>query len=128
MPTTILDAIVWLAVLSPCEPPLEAELWRFPPRAVARQAMEFNREYRRHVEGRWWMESHNRDHWGEVLRETDYLFHCWDWLCAAQGGEGRDEEYWRRSLREVRRRIGEEAYWAGQMPPAAPVWRFKPLR
>lgn len=110
-------------ILSP-DPPL-ADRDRFPMRELAREAMQFNRAYRRHVENRQAFELHNWWYWQEVLTETDYLYHTWDWLHAAQGGEGRDEVYWRHSLLRLRELLGDEAYFTGVMPPAAPVWRFR---
>lgn len=119
-----MDCVLATLLVFSTDPPL-SDRERFPPRAVACQAMEFNRAYRRHVEGRQLLELHHWWYWQEVLRETDYLFHCWDWLHAAQGGEGRDEEYWRRSLRRLRELVGDEAYFQGAMPPPVPVWRFQ---
>ena len=97
---------------------------RFPPREMAKQAMEFNRAYRLHVQDRQMMELHNFWYWQEVLEETDYLYHCHDWLHAAQNGEGRDETYWIISLQRLKELIGNDAYNAGVMPPNVPVHRF----
>lgn len=108
----------------PTDPPLY-DRGRFPPREVAYEAMVLNRAYRRHVETRRWTSLHERDYWATVLQETDYLFHCWDWLHAAQGGEGRDQQYWQYALKRLRDLLGEDAYHAGQMPPAVPLWRFR---
>lgn len=110
-------------LLTPPEPGLY-DRQRFPPREAAFQAIQFNRAYRLHLQNRQMMELHNWWHWQEALNETDYLFHCWDWLHAAQGGEGREETYWRSSLQRLRELIGEDAYNAGTMPPNVPTWRF----
>jgi hypothetical protein len=111
------------AVLMVSDPPL-ADRHRFPSRDVASRAMQFNRTYRRHVELRQMWELHRWWYWQEVRNETDYVYRCWDYLHAAQGGEGGDESYWRRSLMRLRDLIGDEAYYLGAMPPPAPVWRF----
>lgn len=105
-------------------PPL-SDRDRFPPKESARSAMQFNRAYRLHAQTRQSFELHRWWEWQETLSETDRLFHCWDWLHAAQGGEGREEAYWRTSLVRLRQLIGDEAYMAGTMPPPAPVWRFE---
>ena len=116
-----------VAPLPPPEDPPLADRERFPPRAVAAQAMACNRAYRRFVQARQALELHRWFYWQEVLAETDYLFNCWDWLHAAQGGEGRDEAYWRHSLKRLRELLGEDAYYAGRMPSCVPFWRFQPL-
>ena len=112
-----------LLIFSP-QPSL-MERVRFPPREIACEAMKFNRAYRRHVEERQALELHHWWYWQEVIGETDYLYHCWDWLHAAQGGEGRDEDYWRRSLQRLHELLGDDAYFQGVMPPPAPLWRFQ---
>lgn len=118
--------LVWLTLVSLplCDPPL-ADRNRFPPQPVAAGAMQLNRAYRKQVE-RWrWSQLHQQEYWDQVLQETDYLYHCWDWLHAAQGGEGRDDAYWRYSLHRLRDLVGEPAYQAGAMPPPVPIWRFR---
>lgn len=118
------------------EPPLEAELARFPTKEIAAGCMEFNRQYLRHVEGMRLLCPQRAEYWFEVERETDRLWYCWDALQGARYCEGEYEEgadrdgmtpaeyrrYWFQHLREL---IGDEAFHAGQMPPAAPVWRFE---
>lgn len=115
--------LIFLAFL-PQDPPL-SDRDRFPPRHVAFQAMRFNRAYYDYVKARQGLEFHRWGEWQEIVDETDALFSAWDWLHAAQEGEGRNEEYWRLSLRRVRERIGCAAYHAGQMPPPVPIWRFR---
>lgn len=108
------------------DPPL-CDRDRFPPREVAARAMQFNRAYRRHVEGRALWQTHRAEEWGQVKEEVEHLYRCWDWLHAAQGGQAGDACYWRQSLRRLRELIGDEAYYAGRMPPCVPVWRFQEL-
>ena len=118
--------IAWCLILLPADSSL-ADCHRFPPREYARQCMVFNRSYRCHVElqliwyagdtRRWW-------YWQEALWETDRLYHVWDALHAAQGGEWPDEIFRLKWLRNMREMIGEEAYAAGRMPPPVPIWRF----
>ncbi len=115
--------LLLMAFMAPGGPDLN-DRDRFPPREISRQAMQFNRAYRLHAQSRQMMELHNWQYWQEVITETDYLYHCWDWLHAAQGGEGRDETYWTASLKRLKELIGEDAYNAGTMPPNVPVNRF----
>jgi len=116
-------ACILAALLLPCDPPL-SDCDRFPPREVACQAIQFNRAYRRSVAARQRWELHHWWYWQEVLDETDWLYRCWDNLYTAEGGEGDDEESRRQSLRRLRELLGDDAYYGGRMPPAAPFWRF----
>lgn len=108
------------------DPLLDRE--RFPPRELAHAGMMFNRAFRNHLRDRAAFEPHKAEWYMDAMIETDRLFHCWDWLHAAQGGEGRDEVYWRQSMRELRNWIGDEAYYAGSMPPSVPMWAFSYAR
>ena len=121
-----MEFILAAALASPADPPV-CDRDRFPRREAAYQAMQFNRAYRHHIEARRWTYLHQREYWDQVLAETDYLFQCWDWLHAAQGGEGRDETYWRYSLKRLQSLLGDDIYLAGDMPPPVPVWRFRPI-
>ena len=108
----------------PRDPLLDRE--RFPSRELALSAMTFNREYQRHLQTRMRIESEYKWEWyREAIEENNSLFHIWDWLHAAQGGEGREETYWRHSMGQLRELIGDKAYNAGMMPPPAPTWRFE---
>ena len=115
---------ILVALLLSADPPL-SDRERFPPKEAAKQAMEFNRAYRLHLQSRQCLELHRWWDYQEAITETDYLFHAWDWLNAAQGGEGRGEDYWRLSLSRLKELIGDEAYHAGIMPPNVPMWRFQ---
>jgi hypothetical protein len=124
METFALFAI--LSLLSETTPSesLEVLQYRFPPREVAKEAMNFNRAYRLHLVSRQVYELHNFWDIQDAITETDYLYHCWDWLHAAQKGEGRDEKYWMTSFMELKKRIGEEQFRLGIMPPNVPYNRF----
>ena len=124
---TPLAGIVLAFVLVQVEPvPISLEdRFRFPSAAVCKDWLEFNRAYCLHVEARFLCEPARAEHWTVVLAETDRLYAVWDWCHAAVGGEGREEGYWLYSLGRLRRLIGDEAYQAGQLPIAVPVWRFE---
>lgn len=122
---TLSLAILSFVLSQPAEiEPIESLQSRFVPREAAFEAIKFNRAYRLHLQGRQAMELHNFWEIQEALTETDYLFHCWDWLHAAQRGEGREEPYWRESFKRLKELIGDEAFNAGQMPPNVPLNRF----
>lgn len=121
-------AILMAALLAPLDatPPL-SDRDRFPPREVVRQAMQFNQAFAAHCLLQMQFYQSDKDRWGywaQAYSETRYLFHCYDWLHAAQGGEGRDETYWRTSLCHLREMIGRDMYSAGTMPPCVPFRYF----
>jgi hypothetical protein len=123
----ILPPLITLLWADPGLPPL-SDRDRFPPREICRQAMQFNRAYKAHLTAHmaWYCGDSDRSQWFiDALAETDQFFYVWDWCHAAQGGEARDETYWREALQRVRDSIGHGAYGAGQMPPPVPVWRFE---
>jgi hypothetical protein len=111
-----------LLLIAP-DPPL-TDCDRFPPRPVAAAAMEFNRSYHRHVLLQQGIAMHHWWDWQDTLTETEYLYHCWEALSAAQGAEGNDCDTRRQGLERLRELLGEEAYYQGVMPPSVPVWRF----
>jgi hypothetical protein len=116
VPTGLWSLVVFLGVHTPRDCRL-ADREAFPPREVACGHLRAAREYRGRLEehlplGAWRYES-----WRDACRNAVWRFECWDWLHAAQGGEARGPDYWLHSLRELRRRIGDEAYFRGVMPP-----------
>jgi hypothetical protein len=97
---------------------------RFPERAVVSDLLAFNRAYRQHVDSRQAVET---VHWWELreaVQEADRLYHIWDTV-----RDARCEYYYvtvrRQALKRLQEMIGPEAYYAGQLPPYVPVWRFE---
>jgi hypothetical protein len=121
---TVALALLSFTFALPQEQPIEVLQYRFPSKEVAEEAMKFNRAYRLHLQTRQTMELHNFWEIQEAIAETDYLYHCWDWLNASQGGEGRDENYWKTAFERLRELIGDEAFYLGRMPPNVPYQRF----
>lgn len=118
-------AVAWLLVFSrPDMPPIE-DAHRFPSRAAASTAREFNRKYREHIETVQAFEPRNYIECQEILQETDWCYHCWNVLDNVHGSSGTDIETRRAALRELRILIGEQAYCEGRMPPCVPVWRLR---
>ena len=117
----------FLAVFLAVQNPPLADRHRFPPRDVCSRSMRFNRGYLRYVELQqsWYVSRSDRYwYWKQVQYDTNYIYRCWDCLNAAQGGEGGDKDYWRRSLLRLKELIGDEAYYLGVMPPPAPICYF----
>jgi hypothetical protein len=97
---------------------------RFPDRAAVNDLLAFNRAYRQHIDTRQPMEL---SRWWELrtaLQETDHLYQVWDTV-----RDARCEYYYvtvrRQALKKLRELLGEEAYYAGRMPPYVPLWRFR---
>lgn len=112
----ILTAVFVCWLLEPSTPLLH-ERDRFPDQATARENLEIARTYREYLRCKMMgAPSWQHSYWMEQYTRSNWIYQCWDWLHAAQGGEGRDQSYWRRSLYRLRELLGPEAYHAGRMP------------
>lgn len=104
------------------------ERYRFPDSPAAEAALKFNARFRTNLEaerGVWpW-------NWQEVFDAADAeafrLRQPW-WHLAWAQWPNRCEWQRRLDLRMLRDCIGQEAFDAGRMPPAVPVWRYRSLR
>jgi hypothetical protein len=103
--------------------PLVADGGRFPDRESVNALLRFNRAYYRNLEGRQVWEPDRADLIGVVMAETDRLYEVWDAV-----RDARCEFYYitdrRKALQKLRALLGDEAYFAGEMPPFVPIWRF----
>jgi hypothetical protein len=97
---------------------------RFPDRELVNELLSFNRAYRQHLctrqsvdLGRWW-------EYRAALQETEHLYQVWDTV-----RDARCDYYYvtvrRQALKKLRELIGEDAYYAGRLPPYVPLWRFQ---
>jgi hypothetical protein len=97
---------------------------RFPDRDLVNELLSFNRAYRQHISarqpvelGRWW-------EYRATLQETEHLYQVWDTV-----RDARCDYYYvtvrRQALKKLRELLGEEAYYAGRLPPHVPLWRFQ---
>lgn len=94
---------------------------RWPDRLAVVAALDFNGQYRHHLRT-YGKDDAARD---AALRDAEDLFAVWDALDDAQLNTG---PYSRRyHLARLRDLLGEDAYAAGRMPPAVPVWRFREI-
>jgi hypothetical protein len=96
---------------------------RFPDRAAVNDMLTFNRAFRRHLDGRQVLEADRAACYREALQETDRLYYVWDAV-----RDARCEFYYvtvrRAALKKLRGLVGPEAYYAGNLPPYVPLWRF----
>ena len=104
----------------------QTDRMRFPPRVMARASMDFNAEYRVNADAIARVKSWEADWWCDCCIEAQHLWHAWDWLEAAQGGQNYNTvQQQMTAFRRLRDIIGEDAYQAGRMPPCVPYWRFE---
>jgi hypothetical protein len=103
-------------------PPLSDAL-RFPNRHQVSEMLRFNRDYRRHLKERQIVDLDRGSLFRDALRETDELYHVWDLV-----REATCEIYYipvrRQALKDLRALVGPAAYFAGDLPPHVPLWRF----
>ena len=106
--------------------PRVTESYRFPDRSAVNDLVKFNRAYRKHLDQRHELEMDRSEALRTVMRETDRLYQVWDAV-----RDARCEFYYvtvrRQALKKLRDLVGEEAYYAGNLPPNVPTWRFNEL-
>lgn len=97
---------------------------RFPNRTAVNEMITFNRALRTHIDGRQHLETDRGDTYRAMLRETDDLFKVWDAV-----RDSRCDSFYvttrRLALKRLRDMIGADAYYAGNLPPYVPTWRFQ---
>lgn len=102
---------------------------RFPERSTVNDYLAFNRAYRDHLDKSRPAAAfdHRTQLYTDAIRETDQLYQIWDTV-----RDARCEFYYvtvrRQALKNLRERIGYDAYYRGSLPPWVPTWRFQELR
>lgn len=117
--------LVLVAALSPFlddRPPV-GDLNLFPPVAICKEMIVAAEVYRCHVELRKHFPSWQYWEWHAVAAEAKWCHDAWDWLHWAHTVPGTGSK--RHALGRLRDLIGPDAYYAGQMPPCVPIWRFE---
>ena len=95
------------------------ELERFPSHETCLKALDLGGQCQEHLQSQqtwkpsWWEE------WQALINECRHSRACWEWLAQATDDSG-SEAYRRLCLEELRRLLGEPAYWQGQMPLPVP--------
>ena len=99
---------------------------RFPNRSAVNEMINSNRAVRKHIEVRQHIDTDRGAAYRAALRETDRLYQVWDAV-----RDARCDFYYvtvrRQALKKVRQMIGNEAYYAGRLPPCIPTWRFQEM-
>jgi hypothetical protein len=106
--------------------PKIADAQRFPERAVVNEMLSFNRQFRKHLESTSLIESHRANYFGMAMRETDRLYQIWDSV-----RDARCDFYYvtvrRQAMKKLKCLVGGESYFAGDLPPYIPTWRFQEM-
>jgi hypothetical protein len=96
---------------------------RFPDRHQVDEMLQFNRAYRRHLDSRQIIDRDRASLFKDAIRETDELYRIWELV-----REATCEIYYvpvrRQALKSLRDLIGEGPYFACDLPPHVPLWRF----
>jgi len=96
---------------------------RFPERTTVNELLAFNRSYRQLLDVRQPLELVHGWELRMVLQETDRLYQVWDSV-----RDARCPYYYvtvrRQALKRLRDLIGDDSYYAGNLPPCVPLWRF----
>jgi len=118
MPTNLLSLLLFLASYTPPDVSLD-DRFRFPSQPVAVANLQLARAHRAWLEANPPLSCYRYESWRDAGRDAKWCYDCWDWLNAAQGGEGRGPDYWRYSLRRLRELLGEDVCLPGGADAAA---------
>lgn len=106
--------------------PMIGDAYRFPDTATLNERCLFNRTYRKRLVEMMELELDRSKDYEVAIAETDCLYKTWD-LCR----DARCEFYYihvrRRSLRDLKMRIGDELYNRAELPDNVPIWRFREM-
>ncbi|MBI3618445.1 hypothetical protein HY213_00230 [Candidatus Peregrinibacteria bacterium] len=104
-------------------PPIE-DIVRFPDKKTCERLMGLNRIYRGRIAHLTLLNLAKLNDIQDALKETDGLHKIWN-LAHSLQCTGFSIPFYRRTLKKLRELLGDEAYYAGTMPPALPLWRFQ---
>jgi hypothetical protein len=103
-------------------PPFEDHV-RFPDKDLITDLQSFNKQYRAYVEIYAAIDPRCAYDCQQIIEETDRLYEIWDKVRDASM-----PAYYltvrRGALKDLRTMIGDKNYYAGNLPPCVPIWRF----
>jgi hypothetical protein len=103
-------------------PPV-SEAARLPARDVVNDLLNFNRAFYQELTERLEVDTVHSNELEAARSETTHLYRIWDAV-----RDARCEHYYvnvrRQALMQLRDMIGQPAFYAGQLPPYVPLWRF----
>jgi NTP pyrophosphatase (non-canonical NTP hydrolase) len=105
--------------------PFISDAQMFPDREVLNKLLSFNRDFRSQMSLRqdavWIFKAEEIQ---EIIEETDKLYYLIDNML-----DVKDDCYYlsyrRAALKTLKEELGDEAYYAGAVPPHVPIWRFQ---
>jgi hypothetical protein len=99
------------------------ECFRLPERALVEDLLACNRSLQKDLKDRLALDRIHAADLRIALEETEQLFQVWDAV-----REARCEYYYvtarRQALQQLRRLVGMDAFYTGQLPPHVPLWRI----
>jgi hypothetical protein len=115
-----IDLLVYALCWLPSDMPPLADAYRFGTVDQTKYACQINREYRSHLERQMAVNLHLEQQYSRMLQELDLRHNVWEnlywalWQWCSPG-------YRRERLANIRDIIGDDAYYAGQMPEPIPL-------
>lgn len=103
-------------------PPLQ-DCLRLPSAEMAVGYCRLNWSYQEGLKARRWVNRHRWDELSEALEEAQKLYQVWE-LVRESLSPDRSWACRRRALLRLRESLGPAAYYAGDLPPCLPHWRF----
>ena len=103
--------------------PSLADCVYLPSPQEAKDGCCYNLTYQRYLKGCCWLRRHHWYVYHTSLEEAQALYLIWEAMAKSVDSSNSWAQQ-RRSLNMLRELLGPEAYAAGQLPPAVPLWRF----
>lgn len=104
--------------------PYVADAARFPSRDVINNYLSMNTAYAAQLRVSVGNFGYSQDAIREAIKETERLWSCWNLIRDIQFSDYCVSTR-RADLKELRYRIGYKAYYATELPPFIPIWRFQ---
>lgn len=119
-----LPGLMWDRWVDLRDAPKTWELDRFPNAELSVQSLEFNQKYKKYIQHNEALYEGQNTVYTEILTETAELYYAWDKLNDCHR-PFYSKPMKRQLLKGLKEFIKEDRFYAGVMPPAAPVWRFE---
>ena len=104
------------------------DLKRFPPRFVASANSGFSWRHKQWLNARSesWLTIEERDYWQMRRQDQHWRWDVWSDLAAIHSDVSiGDTAAALGTLTRLRKKLGDDAYWRGDMPPCCAVWLFQ---
>lgn len=105
--------------------PMSKDRSRFPPGRYVENGKNLNWNYLLFLEAKQSLELFRQEQLNPVITETKRLYQVWGTLTYDHGDICATSM--REKLNDLRRLIGDKAYYEGRLPLPVPIWSFQPL-